>query len=78
VVLGTEVKPEAPADGGRLNHVKAVQGILYTTTMLRETKTYTVIPAAALATPRRGLAGRSRQQHSPGRPRFVTAGATPG
>jgi hypothetical protein len=41
VDLGTEVKPEA-ADGGRLTQVKVVQGVLYTTTKLRETKTYTV------------------------------------
>ena len=40
--LGTEVKPEAAADSGRLTHVKAVKGILYTTTKLRETKTDTV------------------------------------
>jgi hypothetical protein len=32
VDLGTEVKPEASADGGRLTHVKAVKGVLYTTT----------------------------------------------
>jgi hypothetical protein len=42
VGLGTEVKPEAAADGGRLTQVKVVQGVLYTTTKLRETKTYTV------------------------------------
>jgi hypothetical protein len=42
VVLGAEVKPEAPANGGRLTQVKVVQGVLYTTTKLRETKTYTV------------------------------------
>ena len=40
VDLGTEVKPEAAADSGRLTHVKAVKGTLYTT-QLRETKTYT-------------------------------------
>jgi hypothetical protein len=42
VDLGTEVKPEAAADGGRLTQVKVVKGVLYTTTKLRETKTYTV------------------------------------
>jgi hypothetical protein len=42
VDLGTEVKPEAAADGGGLTQVKVVQGVLYTTTKLRETKTYTV------------------------------------
>jgi hypothetical protein len=42
VDLGTEVKPEVQADSGRLTHVKAVKGILHTTTKLRETKTYTV------------------------------------
>jgi hypothetical protein len=35
VVLGTEVKPEAAADGGRLTQVKVVKGVLYTTTKLR-------------------------------------------
>ncbi|HZY87333.1 MAG TPA: hypothetical protein VFE78_21030 [Gemmataceae bacterium] len=40
--LGIEVKPEAPADSGRLTHVQAVKGTLYTTTKVRETKTYTV------------------------------------
>src|SRR5205085_6578403 len=42
VDLGTEVKPEVAADSGRLTQVKAVKGILHTTTRLRETKTYTV------------------------------------
>jgi hypothetical protein len=42
VDLGTEVKPEAAADGGRLTQVKVVQGVLYTTTKLRQTKTYAV------------------------------------
>jgi hypothetical protein len=42
VDLGTEVKPEVAADGGRLTHVKAVKGTLHTTTKLRETKTYAV------------------------------------
>jgi len=32
VGLGTEVKPEAAAGSGRLTHVKAVKGVLYTTT----------------------------------------------
>jgi hypothetical protein len=42
VDLGTEVKPEVAADSGRLTHLKAVKGVLYSTTKLRETKTYTV------------------------------------
>ena len=42
VDLGTEVKPETTADSGRLTHLKAVKGVLYSTTKLRETKTYTV------------------------------------
>jgi hypothetical protein len=42
VDLGTEVKPEAAADGGRLTQVKVVKGVLSTTTKLRETKTHTV------------------------------------
>jgi hypothetical protein len=42
VDLDTKVKPEAAADGGRLTQVKVIQGVLYITTKLRETKTYTV------------------------------------
>jgi hypothetical protein len=42
LLLGTEVKPEAAADGGRLTHLKGVKGVLHTTTKLRETKTYSV------------------------------------
>jgi hypothetical protein len=42
VDLGTEVKPEAAPGSGRLTHVKAVKGILHTTTKVREKKTYTV------------------------------------
>jgi DNA repair exonuclease SbcCD ATPase subunit len=42
VDLGTEVKPEVAAESGRLTHLKAVKGLLYTTTKQRETKTYTV------------------------------------
>ena len=37
-----EVKPEVAADSGRLTHLKAVKRVLYSTTKLRETKTYTV------------------------------------
>jgi hypothetical protein len=32
VDVGTEVKPEAAADSGRLTQVKVVKGVLYTTT----------------------------------------------
>jgi hypothetical protein len=32
VGLGTEVKPGATADSGRLTQVKVVQGVLHTTT----------------------------------------------
>jgi hypothetical protein len=42
VDLGTEVKPETTADSGRLTHLKAVKGTLYTTTKVRETRKYTV------------------------------------
>jgi hypothetical protein len=42
VDLGTEVKPEVAADSGRLTHLKAVKGVLHSTTKLREKKTYTV------------------------------------
>jgi hypothetical protein len=43
VDLGTEVNPVPSSDNGRLVQVKAVKGILYTTTKLRETKTYTIV-----------------------------------
>jgi hypothetical protein len=42
VDLGTEVKPEATADSGKLTHVKLVKGVLHSTTKVREKKTYTV------------------------------------
>jgi len=41
--LGTEVNPVPSSDNGRLTVVKAVKGILYTTTKLRESKTYTIV-----------------------------------
>src|SRR5947209_6712632 len=40
--LGTEVNPVPSSDNGRLTVVKAVKGIVYTTTKVRETKTYTI------------------------------------
>ena len=40
--LGTEVKPVPSSDNGRLTAVKAVKGVVYTTTKVRETKTYTI------------------------------------
>jgi hypothetical protein len=39
--LGTEVKAEPRPDSGRLVEVKAVKGLLYTTTRLRQGRTYT-------------------------------------
>jgi hypothetical protein len=42
VDLGTEVNPEFSADSVRLTQLKAVKGTLYTTTKVREKKTYTV------------------------------------
>ena len=36
------MKPEVSADSGRLTHVKAVKGVLHSTTKLRETRKYTV------------------------------------
>src|SRR5262249_42516300 len=42
VDLGTEVDAVPSTDNGRLTQVKAVKGILYTTTKVRESKTYTV------------------------------------
>ena len=43
VDLGTEVNPVPSRDNGRLTTVKVNKGILYSTTKLRETKTYTVV-----------------------------------
>jgi hypothetical protein len=40
--LGTEVDPKPSSDNGRLTKVKAAKGVLYTTTKLRESRTYTV------------------------------------
>ena len=42
VDLGTEVNPVPSSDNGRLTLVKVNKGILYSTTKVRETKTYTV------------------------------------
>jgi hypothetical protein len=42
VDLGTEVNPVPSTDNGRLIQVKAVKGVLHTTTKLRESKTYTI------------------------------------
>ncbi len=42
VDLGTEVNPVPSSDNGRYTMIKAVKGIIETTTKLRETKTYTI------------------------------------
>ncbi|MGH7225037.1 MAG: DUF4139 domain-containing protein, partial [Gemmataceae bacterium] len=42
VDLGTEINPVPSSDNGRITQVKAVKGLLHTTTKLRETKTYTI------------------------------------
>jgi len=42
VDLGTEVNPVASSDNGRYTMIKAVKGVIETTTKLRETKTYTI------------------------------------
>jgi hypothetical protein len=42
VDLGTEVNPVPSTDNGRLTEIKAVKGILHTTTKVRETKTYEI------------------------------------
>jgi hypothetical protein len=42
VDLGTEVNPVPSSDNGRYAAIKAVKGVIETTTKLRETKTYTV------------------------------------
>ena len=43
VDLGTEVNPVPASDNGRITKVKAVKGIIWTETKVRETKTYTVV-----------------------------------
>ena len=40
--LGTEVNPVPSTDNGRIVEVKAVKGVIWTTTKIRETKTYTI------------------------------------
>jgi hypothetical protein len=40
--LGTEVNPVPSSDNGRLTALKAVNGVLYTTTKIRESKAYTI------------------------------------
>ncbi len=42
VDLGTEVNPVASSDNGRFTMIKAVKGIIETTTKLKETRTYTI------------------------------------
>jgi hypothetical protein len=42
VDLGTEVNPVPASDNGRITEVKAIKGILYTKTRVRDTKTYTI------------------------------------
>jgi hypothetical protein len=42
VDLGTEVNPVPSSDNGRYTLIKAVKGVLHTTTKLKETKTYTI------------------------------------
>jgi hypothetical protein len=42
VDLGTEVNPVPSIDNGRYTMIKAVKGVLHTTTKLKETKTYTI------------------------------------
>jgi hypothetical protein len=42
VDLGTEVNPVPSSDNGRLTSVKAIKGVVYTTTKVREAKTYTI------------------------------------
>ncbi len=42
VDLGTEVNPVPHSDNGRIVNLKAVKGIVYTTTKIRESKNYTI------------------------------------
>lgn len=41
--LGTEVDPVPSSDNGRIVSVKAVKGVIHTTTKIKETKTYQVV-----------------------------------
>jgi hypothetical protein len=41
--LGTEVNPVPSSDNGRVTVVKAVKGVVYTTTKVKESKTYTIV-----------------------------------
>ena len=43
VDLGMEVNPVFSSDNGRITTIKVVKGILYSTTKLREAKTYTLV-----------------------------------
>jgi hypothetical protein len=43
VDLGTEVNPVPSSDNGRITKVKAVKGVIWTETKVRESKTYTVV-----------------------------------
>jgi hypothetical protein len=43
VDLGTEVNPVPASDNGRITTIKAVKGVLYTSTKIRESKTYTIV-----------------------------------
>jgi hypothetical protein len=43
VDLGTEVNPVPASDNGKLTSVKAVKGVIYTSTKVRESKTYTAV-----------------------------------
>ncbi len=42
VDLGTEINPVPSSDNGRYTMIKAVKGVIETTTKVRETKTYTI------------------------------------
>jgi hypothetical protein len=42
VDLGTEVNPVPSSDNGRITYVKALKGLLHTSTKFRETKAYTI------------------------------------
>src|SRR5262249_52206497 len=43
VDLGTEVNPVPSSDNGRITKVKAVKGVIWTETKIRESKTYTIV-----------------------------------
>ncbi len=62
VDLGTEVNPAPSSDNGRYTIIKAVKGVIETTTKLRETKTYTIKNRNDAGPPRPDRASRAADE----------------